>query len=85
MRIERWFLREMLKSIKMEKYENVTTYLTWITQARDGLATIGEVVDDSELVRTTLNGVKNPWVIFMEAIVVKENMTSWDHISDEFI
>jgi hypothetical protein len=56
---ENWkmVLREKLKRIKMNKIENVSTYLTKITQVRDGLSTIGEVVADNELGRTSLNGV----------------------------
>jgi hypothetical protein len=50
-------LREKLKGIKMTKAENVTTYLTKITQVWDELGVVGEVVADSELVRTALNGM----------------------------
>jgi hypothetical protein len=45
-------LREKLKGIKMTKTENVTTYLTKITQVRDELGVVGEVIADNELVRT---------------------------------
>jgi hypothetical protein len=50
-------LREKLKSIKMTKTKRVATYLTKLTQMRDELGVIGEVVVDNELVRTALNGV----------------------------
>jgi hypothetical protein len=50
-------LREKLKSIKMTKIESVATHLTKLTRMRDELGVVGEVVTDSELVRTTLNGV----------------------------
>ena len=40
------------------------------------LAIVREVVLVSELVRSTLNGVANPWIVFMEAIVSKENMAT---------
>ena len=58
-------LREKLKSIKMVKGEVVVTYLTSISQVRDELATVGVVVPSAELVRTTLNGVSQPWVVFV--------------------
>jgi hypothetical protein len=48
--------REKLKSIKMTKTKSVSTYLTKITQMRDELSVIREVVFDSELVRGALNG-----------------------------
>ena len=73
-------LREKLKSIKMAKSKNVASYLTRITQVRDDPGTTGEVVASSKLVWTALNGVAKPWVVFVEAIVAKENMPSWEEI-----
>jgi hypothetical protein len=62
-------LREKLKSIKMAKAENVVTYLTRLIEVRDELGADGEDIDESELVRTTLNGVAKQWVVFVEGIV----------------
>ena len=56
-------LREKLKSIKMAKAERVREEL-------------GKVVSGSELVRIALNGVTKPWVVFVEAIVFRENLPS---------
>jgi hypothetical protein len=78
-------LREKLKGIKMTKIENVVTYLTKITQVRDELGVIGEVIANNELVRTALNGVTKQWDVFVEGIVARENMPKWDHLWDDFI
>ena len=32
---------------------------------------------------TNLNGVEKPWVVFVEAIVAKENLPSWDKLWDD--
>ena len=45
-------LREKLKSIKMAKGEVLISYLTRISQVRDELAAVGEVVPNAKLVRT---------------------------------
>ena len=50
-------LREKLKNVHMGKGEGMASYLTKITQVRDELATIGEVIENVEMVHTTLNGV----------------------------
>lgn len=47
---------------------------------RDELGAIGEVISSNELVRTTLNGVAKPRAVFIEAIVARENMPSWDRL-----
>ena len=50
-------LREKLKSIKMAKGEVVISYLTRISQVRDELTAVEEVVPNVELEWTTMNGV----------------------------
>ena len=78
-------LREKWKSIKMAKVEGVISYLTRISQVRDEFAAVGEVVFGTELVQTALNGVSKPWDVFVEAIVSRENLPSWDKIWDDFV
>ena len=77
-------LREKLKSIKMVKGEVVISYLTRISRVRDELVTVGEVVPNAELVQTTMNGVSKPWAMFVEALVARENLPTWDMICDDF-
>jgi hypothetical protein len=78
-------LGEKLKSIKMTKSESVTGYLSRITQVRDELGAVGEVISSTELVRTALNGVAKPWAVFVEGIVARENVPSWDRLWDDFV
>ena len=63
----------------MAKAEGVTSYLTRISQVRDKLAVVGEA-SGSELVHTVVNGVAKTWVVFVEAIVARENLPSWDRL-----
>ena len=77
---QKMVLREKLKRICMNKGENMTTYLTEITQVRDEFGVIGEVIQSAELVRTTLNGVAKPWAVFVESLVAREHMPSWDRL-----
>ena len=69
----------------MAKAEVVISYLTRISQVRDELAAVGEFVPNAELVRTTLNGVSKPWVVFVEALVARENLPTWEKICDDFV
>jgi hypothetical protein len=78
-------LREKMKSIWMAKSEGVTSYLTQITQVRDELAAVGEAMGEAELVPTALNGVSKPWSMFVQVIVGRENMPSWDRLWDDFV
>ena len=78
-------LREKLKSIKMVKGEVCMAYLTRISQVRDELAAVGEVVTGPELVHTALNGVTAPWAVFVQGLVARENLASWDRVCDDFV
>ena len=78
-------LREKLKSIKMAKAEGVIFYLTRISQVRDEPAAVGEVVPGSGLVQTAFNGVSKLWAAFVEAIVARENLPTWDRTWDDFV
>jgi hypothetical protein len=69
----------------MTKAENVVTYLTRLTQVSDDLGVVGEAIVDSELVRTTLNGVSKQWVVFVEVIVARENIPNWERLWDDFV
>jgi hypothetical protein len=48
-------LRNQLRNMKMDNSESVTSYLMRVSQIRDQLAAIGDVISDKELVTTTLN------------------------------
>ena len=48
-------LREKLKNVHMRKGEGMDFYLTKITQVRDELAAVGEVVENINMVCTSLN------------------------------
>jgi hypothetical protein len=52
---------------------------------RDELGAIGEAIADSEIVRTTLNGVSKQWAIFVEGIVARENLPKWERLWDDFV
>ena len=78
-------LREKLKSINMIKWEVILTYLTRISHVKDELPTIGEIVPGPELVWIAMNGVMKPWAVFVEALVARENLSSWHRMCDDFV
>ena len=78
-------LREKLKSIRMVKGEAMLFYLTRISQVRDELAAVGEVVPSAELDRTAMNGVSKPWSVFVQGLVARENIPTWERLCDDFV
>ena len=43
--------------MKMTKSENITSYFMRITELQDNLRSSGDIVEENELVMTTLNGL----------------------------
>jgi hypothetical protein len=58
-------LQDKLRSIQMLDSETITSYLGIITQIRDELAVVGEIMDPNFSVRTTLNNFSKPWGSFV--------------------
>jgi hypothetical protein len=52
---------------------------------RDELGFVGEAIADSDLVRTTLNGVSKQWAIFVEGIAAREKLLGWERLWNEFV
>ena len=78
-------LREKLKSIRMVKGEVALTYLTRISQVRDDLAAIREAIPSDELVRTAMNGASKPLSVFVQGLVARENIPTWEILCDDFV
>jgi hypothetical protein len=77
-------LKAKLHHTKMGKKESVSSYLTRMTQVKDELATIGEVITDFELVRIALNGFTKDWEIFVKCVVGHEHLPNWSRLWDDF-
>ena len=69
-------LREKLKAIKMAKTNSVTAYLTKITNVRDELAIVGEVIPPTELLWIAVNGLPSSSLSFADRIVARETLPS---------
>jgi hypothetical protein len=50
-------LRIQLKNVKMQDLETIQSYFTRVFQTKEQLEAIGDMVEEAELVITTLNGL----------------------------
>ena len=64
-------LRTQLKGTKMRKGEPIQDYFTRISQMKEKLTTIGDIVDKDELVMTALNGNTIPWDSFIQTLCAR--------------
>jgi hypothetical protein len=56
----------------MGKDETISAFFSKISQTRDQLATIGVVVDDDDLVQTTIDGITKSWDTFLSSVNGRE-------------
>jgi len=72
--------RHQLRIIRIDKSDTVSTYFMRVSQIRDQLAVIGDVVDDAELVTTTLNGFPSSWDTFVQGICARRKLPKFDKL-----
>jgi hypothetical protein len=73
-------LRNHLHNMKMENSESVTSYLMRISQIRDQLLAIGDVISEKEIVTTTLNGFPTFWIPFVQEVCAKIKLPKFDKL-----
>jgi hypothetical protein len=57
--------RTQLKNVKMQNSETIQSYFTRVSQIKEQLEAIGDSVEDTEIMMTTLNGLPNSWKSFI--------------------
>jgi hypothetical protein len=65
--------------------ESVTSFLGRFTLIRDELGAVGEVVEPNSLVRQALHSFTKPWASFIQGIVAREALPTWERMWDDFV
>jgi hypothetical protein len=76
-------LRNQLRNMKMENSEYVSSYLMRVSQIRDQLATIRDVISDKEIVTTTLNGLPTFWIPFVQGVCARSKLPKFDKLWED--
>ena len=61
-------LRQQLTNIEMTRSKSIASYFMKISELRDQLSTIGESIEDKELVMMTLNGLPPSLEPFIQSL-----------------
>jgi hypothetical protein len=73
-------LKSQLQSTKMAKGDTVSIFFMKISEIKEQLETIGEIMSDRELVLTTLNNLPKTWEPFLQSISGREALLTFDHL-----
>ena len=74
------YLEQKLQWTLMQKGEGVNSYLQRLQDTRDQLAAVGSTPQSSAMVRIALNGVSNEWKVFVQSILGRERLPSWEEM-----
>jgi hypothetical protein len=73
-------LKSQLQSTKMTKGDTVAIFFMKISEIKEQLETIGEIMSDRELVLTTLNNLPKHWEPFLQSISGRESLPTFDRL-----
>jgi len=74
------FLKNKLKDNKMDKGESIQSYFMRITQVKNGLLSIGEVIADRELTLIALGGLPRSWNVFNTTILNNDRKPGFNEL-----
>ena len=79
------FLKNKLKDIKKGKDGDIQSYLLRITEIKNDLRLIGEVIPDRELTLTTLGGLPPEWYVFRTTILSNDQIPGFEKLMSRYI
>jgi hypothetical protein len=78
-------LRTQLKNTRMQKRESIQEYFSRISQFKEQLEAIGDIIDEDELIMTALNGLTRPWDAFIQTICARTEKLKFESLWEECI
>jgi putative lipoic acid-binding regulatory protein len=73
-------LKNELRDMKMNDDDNITSYLVRISQLRDQLQAIEEIISEKELVNIVLNGLPKTWDAFAARMNTRKEYPTFEEI-----
>jgi hypothetical protein len=73
-------LKNELRDMKMNDDDNITSYLVRISQLRDQLQAIEEIISEKELVNIVLNGLPKTWDAFAASMNTRKEYPTFEKL-----
>ena len=71
----RMTLRNQLKGVKIQKIETIKSYFSRVSHIKEQLESIGDMIEEQEVVMATLNGLPREWDSFIRGICARSKLT----------
>jgi hypothetical protein len=73
-------MKHQLQNLKMMKDDTIDAFFMKISEIRDQLGAIGEIITDRELVIITINALPSHWEPFIQSISGREDLPQFDRL-----
>jgi hypothetical protein len=73
-------LKSQLQSTNMKKGDTVSIFFMKLSEIKEQLETIREIMPNRELVLTTLNNLPKSWEPFLQSISGRESLPTFDRL-----
>ena len=67
-------LTNQLKSVKVQFSKIMQSYFTRVSQIKEKMESISDMIEEAEVVMTTLNGISREWESFIQGMRSKRNL-----------
>jgi hypothetical protein len=64
----------------MKNLETIQYYFTRVSQIKEQLESIGDLVEEVEITMTILNGLPNYWECFIQGIFSRRKLTKFNRL-----
>jgi hypothetical protein len=73
-------LKNELRDMKMNDDDSITSYFVRISQLRDQLQAIEEIISEKELVNIVLNGLPKTWDVFVASMNTRKEYPTFEEL-----
>ena len=73
-------LRNQRKGVKIQKVETIQSYFSRVSQIKEHMEEIGDMVEEEDVVVTTLNGLPREWDSFIRGICARRKLTKFNKL-----
>jgi hypothetical protein len=80
-------LKTQMKNVKLQDSDSSQSYFSRVNQIKEHIEAIGDIVDEAEMVMTTLNGLPSSWDSFIQGICSRRKLIKfiilWEDCTQE--
>ena len=78
-------MRNQIRCVKMQKVETMQSYFSRVSQIKEQLEAVVDMVEEAKVVMTTLKCITREWDSFIRGICARINLTKFRKLWEECV